>query len=134
MKLLADLPSYRALFPEHEPLANSLIELQLDEAREHLSACGWGRCYERALLLWTAHELALSQARQAGAAKTENGQVVVQASGTLTGATAAGVSVAFAEPPAMRSHDGAYFSQTPYGQRYLALMRECLSRGRVVGE
>ncbi len=133
MSLLADLPSYRALYPEHEPLADSLIELQLCEAREHLSASGWGRCYERALLLWAAHELALSQARQASAAKTDAGHVVVQASGTVTSASAAGVSVTFAVPIAARSHEAAYFNQSPYGQRYLALMRECLSRGRVLG-
>ena len=128
----ADLPTYRALYPEHGPLLDAVVEVQIDAALDHLSRKNWGRCYPRAVLTWAAHEVALAQARQAGAVITEGGQVLGQASGTVASASAGGLSVSFAVPASASRSDAAYFSQTAYGQRYLALMRECLSRGRVV--
>ena len=132
MSLQADLPGYRALYPEHGPIAGAEIEAQIDAALEHLSRPRWGRCYPRAVLTLAAHEVALAQVRQAGAVTTEGGQVVGQASGTVASASAGGLSVSFAVPASTSRSDAAYFSQTAYGQRYLALLRECLSRGRVV--
>ena len=132
MSVQADLSGYRALYPEHGPIADGVIEAQIDAALAHLSRQRWGRCYPRAVLSFAAHEVALAHARQAGAVTTEDGQVVVQAAGTVAGASAGGLTVAFAVPASASRSDGAYFSQTAYGQRYLALMRECLSRGRVV--
>jgi hypothetical protein len=129
----ADLETYRALYPEHEPLTDALIQLQIDDAVEHLSRKSWGRCYPKAVLSYTAHEVALAQARKAGAVITENGEVVGQATGTVASASAGGLSVSFAVPASAGTADAAYFSQTPYGQRYLALRRECLSRGHIVG-
>lgn len=129
----ADLPTYRALYPEHGPLLDSVIEAQIDAALHHLSRRSWGRCYPRAVLSYAAHEVALAQARKAGAVTTESGEVVGQASGMLTSASAGGLSVSFAVPSTANSVDAAYFSQSAYGQRYLALMRECLSRGRMAG-
>ena len=132
MSVQADLPGYRALYPEHGPIVDAVIEVQIDAALEHLSRQRWGRCYPRAVLTLAAHEVALAQARQAGAVITENGQVVGQAAGTVASASAGGLSVSFAVPASAIRSDAAYFSQTAYGQRYLALLRECLSRGRVV--
>ena len=129
----ADLPTYRALYPEHGPVLDAVVEVQIDAALDHLSRKNWGRCYPRAVLTWAAHEVALAQARQAGAVITEGGQVVGQASGTVASASAGGLSVSFAVPASASSSDAAYFSQTAYGQRYIALMRECLSRGRIAG-
>lgn len=129
----ADLPTYRALYPEHGPVLDAVVEVQIDAALDHLSRNNWGRCYSRAVLSWAAHEVALAQARQAGAVITEGGQVVGQASGTVASASAGGLSVSFAVPVSASSSDAAYFSQTAYGQRYIALMRECLSRGRIAG-
>lgn len=129
----ADLPTYRALYPEHGPVLDAVVEVQIDAALDHLSRNSWGRCYPRAVLTWAAHEVALAQARQAGAVITEGGQVVGQASGTVASASAGGLSVSFAVPASASSSDAAYFSQTAYGQRYIALMRECLSRGRMAG-
>lgn len=132
MSVQADLSGYRALYPEHGPIADAVITVQIDAALEHLSRQRWGRCYPRAVLTLAAHEVSLAQARQAGAVITENGQVVGQAAGTVASASAGGLSVSFAVPASASRSDAAYFSQTAYGQRYLALMRECLSRGRVV--
>lgn len=132
MSVQADLPGYRALYPEHGPIVDAVIKVQIAAALEHLSRQRWGRCYPRAVLTLAAHEVALAQARQAGAVITENGQVVGQAAGTVASASAGGLSVSFAVPASAIRSDAAYFSQTAYGQRYLALLRECLSRGRVV--
>lgn len=129
----ADLPTYRALYPEHGPLLDSVIEAQIDAALEHLSRKHWGRCYPRAVLTYAAHEVALAQARKAGAVTTESGEVVGQATGAVASASAGGLSVSFAVPASASRCDAAYFSQSAYGQRYLALMRECLSRGRMAG-
>lgn len=132
MSVQADLPGYRALYPEHGPIADAVIEVQITAALEHLSRQRWGRCYPRAVLSFAAHEVSLAQARLAGAVITEGGQVVGQAAGTVASASAGGLSVSFAVPTSASRSDAAYFSQTAYGQRYLALLRECLSRGRVV--
>lgn len=129
----ADLPTYRVLFPEHAAVIDALIEVQLSQAQARLSRSGWGRCYPNAVLTWAAHEVALMQARQASTEVSEDGAVLSQASGTLVGATVGSLSVTFATPAAVQTEEGAYYAQTPYGQRYLALARECLGRGRLVG-
>ena len=131
MSLQADLTSYRALYPEHGPVVDAVIEAQLAVALDHLSRKSWGGCYPRAVLTYAAHEVALAQARKAGTVTTESGQVLGHATGTVASASAGGLSVSFAIPAAASSSDAAYFSQSAYGQRYLALMRECLSRGRL---
>ena len=133
MSLQVDLPSYRALYPEHGPIVDAVIEAQLDAALDHLSHKSWGRCYPRAVLTYAAHEVALAQSRMAGTVTTESGEVVGQATGAVASASAGGLSVSFALPASASRCDTAYFSQSAYGQRYLALMRECLSRGRMVG-
>lgn len=66
MSVQANLPGYRALYPEHGPIVDAVIEVQIDAALEHLSRQRWGRCYPRAVLTLAAHEVALAQARQAG--------------------------------------------------------------------
>lgn len=122
------LALFRILFPEFASVSDETIQAYLDGNIEVLSMPAWGACYGRAVMYLAAHELALSQARIASS--VDAGGVVVAPTGVVQSASAEGLSVSFAVP-SNRSEYAAWLAQTPYGQRYLALMRSCLSRGRL---
>lgn len=125
-----DLATFRALFPEFATVADVTVQLYLDDALDRLSEGAWGRCYAKAVLNYAAHELALAQARQASAVDTGTG-VVVPATGQLVSGSEEGISFAFAQSSTPKTITQEWLSQTPYGQAYLALQRQCLERGRL---
>lgn len=125
-----DLATFRALFPEFATVADATVQLYLDDALDHLDSGAWGRCYAKAVLNYAAHELALAQARAASAVDTGGGVVVPQ-TGQLVSGSEEGISFAFAQSTTPKSFTQEWLSQTPYGQAYLALQRQCLSRGEL---
>lgn len=125
-----DLATFRALFPEFATVADVTVQLYLDDALDHLDLGAWGRCYAKAVLNYGAHELALAQARAASAVDTGSG-VVVPGTGQLVSGSEEGISFAFAQSSTPKSFTQEWLSQTPYGQAYLALQRQCLERGRL---
>lgn len=125
-----DLATFRALFPEFATVPDATVQLYLDDALDHLSVGAWGRCYAKAVLNYAAHELALAQARAASAVDTGGGVVVPQ-TGVLASGSEEGISFAFAQSSTPKSFTQEWLSQTPYGQAYLALQRQCLSRGEL---
>lgn len=126
-----DLATFRALFPEFDAVLDATVQLYIDEAAEELDAGAWGRCYGKAVLYYAAHELALAQARQASAATGGGGEVVIPQTGKLQSGSEEGISFSFEASTANKSASGAWLDQTPYGQAYSALQRQCLSRGRL---
>ena len=127
-----DLATFRIIYPEFSGVGDPVVQLWLDDAIETLSESAWGQCYAKAVLAHAAHNLSLSLSRQANSADDGNGIVEVAATGVVASAAAGGVSVSFAQPASTSStEDRAWFSQTPYGQHYLALRKQCLSRGRL---
>lgn len=123
-----DLATFRALFPEFAPVADATVQLLLDDAADHLDRGAWGRCYAKAVLNYSAHELALAQAR-AASASSQNGSVVIPQTGKLQSGSEEGISFSFEASTANKSATGEWLAQTPYGQAYLALQRQCLGRG-----
>lgn len=124
-----DLATFRALFPEFASVPDASIQVLLTGNEEGLSKSNWGLCFAKAVLYLTAHELALSQARIAGSVDAGGG-VVIAPTGQVQSASAEGLSVSFAIPSNQNEYQ-AWLAQTPYGQRFLALQRQCLSRGRL---
>lgn len=123
-----DLATFRALFPEFASVADATVQLYLGDALEHLDQGAWGRCYAKAVLNYAAHELALAQAR-AASASNQGGSVVIPQTGKLQSGSEEGISFSFEASTANKSANGEWLAQTPYGQAYLALQRQCLSRG-----
>lgn len=121
-----DLATFRALFPEFVTVADATVQLYLDDALDHLDMGAWGRCYAKAVLNYAAHELALAQARAASAVDG-----VVPQTGKLQSGSEEGISFSFEASTVNKSATGEWLAQTPYGQAYLALQRQCLSRGRL---
>lgn len=121
-----DLATFRILFPEFATVADSVVQFYLDDAIDHLSAGAWGRCYAKAALNWAAHELALAKAREASAVDG-----VVPQTGKLQSGSEEGISFSFEASTINKTATGEWLAQTPYGQAFLALQRQCLSRGRL---
>lgn len=125
-----DLATFRALFPEFATIADLTVQLYIDDAADTLDLGAWGRCYPKAVLNYAAHELSLAQNRAASAVVTGGGVVVPQ-TGQLASGSEEGISFAFAIGSTPKTFTQEWLSQTPYGQAYLALQRQCLSRGRL---
>ena len=126
----ADLVTFRALFPEFAPIADPAVQIYIDDALDQLAAPAWGRCFAKAALNYAAHNLALAKAR-AASASNQSGNVVVPQSGKLQSGSEEGISFAYEASTANKSATGEWLSQSPYGQAYMALQRQCLSRGRL---
>lgn len=128
-----DLPTFSLLYPEFDAVEDTVVQFWIDKAIDKLLEEAWGLCYTEGTLAHAAHELALSLARQASVIDAASGDTVIGATGVITSASAEGLSVSFAQQKsASETDDGAFYAQTPYGQHFLALRRECLPRGRLV--
>lgn len=136
MPLVPDLITFRLKFPVFKSVGNPEILFYLNQYNSELTPLYWGDCLGEAVLLLTAHEIALSQNSQANAQISPDGFVVTSSgAGAITQAAAAELSVSFAEPAvgSSGSANDAYYQKTEYGQKYVALKRECLPRGLVAG-
>ena len=130
MSIVADLASFRILYPEFNGVSDDTVTAYIEIATDSLDDVNWSDCYARAVLAVTAHEIALSQNRQANAQTNEIGQVITSAgSGAITSASAGGISASYAQSASVSAGNDtdAYYSQTQYGQQYLSLKRQCLS-------
>lgn len=120
--MIADLATFRALWPELDSVPDAVVQAYLDDAAATLSAGAWGNCYAKAQLLYAAHMAALYAARQNAAA----GGVAV-GGGPIQSASAEGLSVTFAIPT-NRSETATWWALTPYGQEYWVLRGRCLRK------
>lgn len=139
---MANLIEFEILFPEFLPVSDITVQLYLDRMDVFLSGeqpnvqnTAWGNCYDDAVYYLTAHEIALSQNRQAVTKTDANGLMITSSSaGAITSASESRLSVSFASPKSLTdgSSVDAYYALTQYGQRYLALKQQCLSQGGIV--
>lgn len=131
--IVALLAKFRLKYPEFSTVDDTTVNFWLQEAIDCLSESAWGDCYEKAVIAYAAHLLALSQLRISGTQIDDDGNVVVQQTGVIANASADGLSVGFAQNAGVTGANDvdALLQQTPYGQEYLSLKRRCLSRGRV---
>lgn len=126
-----DLATFRIMFPEFATIADPAVQFWLDDAADELDEGSWGRCFAKAVMNYAAHQLALALARKASATETGSGEVVIPQTGVLVSGAEEGISFAFAQSSTPKSLSQEWLSQTPYGQAYLALQRQCLSRGEL---
>lgn len=135
MAIEPTLVNFRALFPEFDSVAEASVYLYLDNNSLLLSSVSWGNCWGRAVLWLSAHEIALSQNRQASFTSA-NGLVITPAaqSGAVSSSSAGGLSAGFTTSLSQTSGNDnkTWLQSTVYGQRYAALKKQCLSQGRVV--
>lgn len=122
-----DLATFRALFPEFAAVPDATVEVYLDMNGEGLSAAAWGRCYAKAVLYYSAHELSLALQREQSAA--ENGGIA-DAGGVLQAGHEEGIAFTFAKRASSDATD-EWLALTPYGQAYAALKRQCLNASRL---
>ena len=120
--MLPDLATFRVLFPEFSTVPDATVQVYLSENGGGFSTTAWGRCYAKAVLYYTAHELSLSLNRQA----SSTGGVVSQ-TGVLLSGHEEGIAFAFA-PMSASGATAQWLAQTPYGQAYAALQRQCLAK------
>lgn len=132
----ADINDFRTLFPELDPVEDSLVQYYLDRYDCTLSDTYWGCTKPEAQLYLSAHMIALSQKRQANTQITAGGQVVNSSgSGALTSASDVSLSVGYAPNATMLQGSDAdtFYGTTPYGQYYLSLKRTFMPIGLVAG-
>ena len=125
------LPEFRAFFPEFNPVPDVSVNVYLDLNIDFLDVVQWQDNLGLAILYRTAHELALSQNRQAGASTTDGFVTTASASGSLDSASAAEISASYTSSTTQTtgSDTDVYLAKTEYGQMYLALKRQSLSLG-----
>jgi hypothetical protein len=126
-----DLATFRIMFEEFDPVADAKVQFYIDDASGTLDEGSWGLCYPKAVLNYAAHLLDLALQRKASAVDTGDGGVVIPQTGVLASGSEEGISFAFAQSSTPKSFTQEWLSQTPYGQAYLALQRECLSRAEL---
>lgn len=136
MEIVADLATFRIQFPEFDSIPDATVVYYLDICLAELNEIAWGLCYGKASLYCSAHEIALSQNRQANTQVTDAGFVITSAgSGAVTQASAGQISATYSENGTLTAGSDAdvYYYQTTYGQHFLKLKRECLPIMAIAG-
>jgi hypothetical protein len=109
---------FKIRFPEFATVDDSLIQPQLDRAEKLLIESVWGDCYyEDGVYLLAAHFLSIQQRRAA------DGSTGSSAFGPVTSRSVGDVSVSFGRR-AVTSTAEEFYTSTPYGQEYWAMMRQ----------
>lgn len=120
-----DIATFRALFPEYASVADPTVQVYLEDAAATLDPASWGSCYGKAVLYYATHQLAMAQAR-AASASMQGDAVVVPQTGKLQSGSQGGISFSFEQSMAQSMSD-QWLSQSPYGQAFAALRRQCLA-------
>lgn len=121
-----DYATFAVLYPELITATNQAqITLLLQQTGEEFLPGSWGKCWAAGVMMYTAHLVALANAR---AASTGTDGVVTP-TGVLVSGSEEGISFAFADPSAgVNDSSTAWLLQTPYGQQFLAKRRACLPK------
>lgn len=110
-----DPTTFKVRFPEFDSISDTRIQLFLDDAEIILNPTYWDTKLDLGQSYLTAHYLSL--AIQSGASGGSTG-----ASGPITARAVDGVSISYASA-APNDQSEAYYAQTIYGQRYIALRK-----------
>lgn len=122
----ADIATFNILFPEFESIDDVTVQFYLDKSDCTLSDVYWGDTKPEAQLYYSAHQIAVSQNRQANAQTSAGGQVITSGgAGAITSASAGAISVGYAQSAtsAEGSDADTPFTTTAYGQWFLYLKR-----------
>ncbi len=129
--MIADLATFRILFDEFADVQNATVTVWLDDSAELLCEGSWGTCYPKAVLYYTAHQLALSENRKADAVSSGSNVQTTTTSGVITSASDGRLSTSFAEGNKNGNEKDLWLDRTAYGQAYNALRRQCLNGARI---
>lgn len=99
-------------FPEFKDLDDEFIQLYIEEALIQIDERRWGVYYRLGVLYLTAHLIAMANRTSSG----------ISPGGIVSSESVGDTSVSYAVPGGITT-DNYYFSQTPYGIRYLELAR-----------
>lgn len=105
---------FKARFPEFDSIDDSRIETFITDAALMLSACRWGDLYDKGIALLAAHYLALSILQESASSAISAFPVSSKKVGD--------VQINYAVTAPADSTEG-FYSKTPYGQEYWALVR-----------
>lgn len=133
--MTVDADTFKAMFPEFCDVADSTVSIWITEGQDFLCPDAWGDCFHRAVLYFTAHNLAQAQQRAANTRSRGGKTVVSGGSGALQSASAGGLSVSYATPQfaTQGNADEVDFATTPYGIKYLSLRDTCIAAGQLAG-
>lgn len=129
-----DLATFRILFPEFASIPDAIIQLWLDDAIDTLNESTWGKCYAKAVLYYSAHNLSYNQITQSQSSVTSGGQVTNTPISVVESASDEKLSISYGinQSSTNGSPYEAFLQLTPYGQYYAALKRECLPSARLI--
>ena len=114
-----DLPTFRALYPQFDAVADATVLAQAGQAECYLAETCADSC---ALNLMVAHLLQLSANAASGAP-----------AGQVTSASIDKVSVTVAQGAGANNSYTYWLNSTPYGQQLAALLARCAAGGTFVG-
>jgi hypothetical protein len=120
---------FKVRFPEFATVDDALIQTQLDRAEKLLIESVWGDCYyEDGVYLLAAHFLAVQQNRAASAGSSGS----LGTFGSVISRSVGDVSVTFGRRPVASTAE-EFYTSTPYGQEYWAMLRQVGTGAVAVG-
>lgn len=124
--IVLDATTFKEDFPEFDSVSDSVVNSFIEQAICYVSNVNYGRlkdnCRKLAIELMTAHLLTLNQRIQSG----------LTSQGQLQNASIDGVSVSMVAPNNKTQFE-YWINQTPYGQRYYALLASLSAGGLFFG-
>ena len=126
-----NLATFRVLFAEFSSVPDGTVDVWLDDSSTLLCEGSWGACYPKAVLYYTAHQLALSQNRITDSVTDGNTVQTSATSGVISSASDGRISTSFVEGNKNGNEKDLWLDRTSYGQAYNALRRQCLNGSRI---
>lgn len=118
-------PKFILMHPEFANDSDKLVQAYLERALLFLDDSVWGVHYEQAVMLESAHNLALAKI-----AGSDSGGAFQGAVGPITSVSAAGISTSFATlSPQGKSATDDWYNKTVYGQQFLRLRNMTIAPG-----
>ena len=105
--------TFKARFPEFDSIAESRIQIFIDDSLLVLNETTWGNVYSLAVCYLTAHYLALGEASSNGNSGT---------TGPIASQAVDGTSISF-NSFSPTSEFSSFYNSTQYGQRFYTLIR-----------
>ena len=117
------LEEFRALFPEFSEVSDMSVQIYLDLYNNSLDGSTWGKAKSIGVLYASAHEVALSQKRQANAQRTPDDAftIVTDEPGPIKSAKTQDIEADYqvATSSEKGNESTSVWSTTYYGRRYL---------------
>ena len=105
---------FKERFPEFDSIADARIETFINKAALLVGSCKWGDLYDEGIALLAAHYLALSILQESASSAISSFPVSSKKVGD--------VQINFAIPASASAME-SFYTKTPYGQEYWALVR-----------